>query len=70
MWDEIVLLKIDELVPAVNVTIIIFCGKYDMNNPTSLVKEYYEESDTSEGKEFILFEQSAHDIFQEGTRKI
>ncbi|UNC91262.1 hypothetical protein [Candidatus Contubernalis alkaliaceticus] len=63
MWDEVVLLKIDELVPAVNIPIVFFCGKYDMNNPTLLVKEYYEELAAPEGKEFIMFEHSAHGVF-------
>lgn len=63
MWHEVVLLKIDELVPVVDVPIVFFCGKYDMNNPPSLVKEYYQEVVATKGKEFILFEHSAHGIF-------
>lgn len=63
MWHEVVLLKIDELVPVVDIPIVFFCGKYDMNNPTSLVKEYYQEVVATEGKEFILFDHSAHGVF-------
>src|SRR5690554_2599 len=63
MWHEVVLLKIDELVPVVDIPIVFFCSKYDMNNPTSLVKEYYQEVVATEGKEFILFEHSAHGVF-------
>lgn len=63
MWDEIVLLKVDELVPAVNTPIVFFSGKYDMNNPTSLVEEYYEKLVASESKELILFDHSAHGVF-------
>ena len=63
MWHEVVLLKIEELVPVVNVPIVFFCGKYDMNNPTLLVKEYYENLVAPKGKELVLFEHSAHAIF-------
>lgn len=63
VWHEVVLLKIDELAPAVDLPIIFFSGQYDMNNPMILVKEYYEKLDAPNGKEFILFEHSAHGIF-------
>ncbi len=63
MWHELVLLRIDELVPVVDIPIVFFCGQYDMNNPTVLVREYYENLIAPRGKEFILFSQSAHGIF-------
>jgi pimeloyl-ACP methyl ester carboxylesterase len=62
MWHEIVLMRIDELVPAVAVPVVFFCGEYDMNNPTILVKDYYDKLIAPQGKEFILFEHSAHGI--------
>jgi pimeloyl-ACP methyl ester carboxylesterase len=34
-----------------------------MNNPTILVKDYYDTLIAPQGKEFILFENSAHGIF-------
>jgi pimeloyl-ACP methyl ester carboxylesterase len=63
MWHEVVLMKIDDLVPAVVVPVVFFCGEYDMNNPTILVEEYYDKLIAPQGKEFILFEHSAHGIF-------
>jgi pimeloyl-ACP methyl ester carboxylesterase len=63
VWHEVVLLKIDELVPVVDVPVVFFSGRYDMNNPMILVKEYYGKLDAPNGKELILFEDSAHSIF-------
>jgi len=40
-----------------------FQAHYDMNNPTILVKDYYDTLIAPQGKEFILFENSAHGIF-------
>lgn len=69
MWHEIVLLKIDELVPDVEVPVIFFCGRYDMNSPTILVKEYYNKLIAPQGKEYVLFEHSAHGIFWDEPQK-
>ncbi len=63
MWHEIVLMRIDELVPAVAVPVVFFCGEYDMNTPTILVKDYYDKLIAPQGKDFIMFEHSAHGIF-------
>lgn len=49
--------------PVVEVPIVFFCGQYDMNNPTVLVKEYYENLIAPQGKEYVLFSHSAHGIF-------
>ncbi len=49
--------------PAVDVPVVFLCGKYDINNPTILAKEYYNRLIAPQGKEFILFEHSAHGIF-------
>lgn len=63
MWHEIVLLKIADIVPRVETPIVFFCGEFDMNNPTELVEEYYENIIAPRGKDIVIFKNSAHGIF-------
>ena len=67
MWDDIVLLNMETAVPSVDVPVVFFSGVYDMNTPTSLVKEYYEMLDAKKGKELLIFEYSAHGILYDET---
>jgi pimeloyl-ACP methyl ester carboxylesterase len=63
MWKEVVKLDMRQLTPKIEVPVIFMSGKNDMNNPTSLVEEYVAALKAPAGKEFILFENSAHSIF-------
>jgi len=69
MWHEIVLMKIDKLVPSVNVPIVFFSGAYDMNAPTELVIEYFEKLNAPKGEEYIMFEHSAHGLIWDEPEK-
>jgi pimeloyl-ACP methyl ester carboxylesterase len=63
MWPEYVLLNLEELVPQVNVPVVFFCGKYDMNCPHQLAEEYFNKLVADKGKKLVIFENSAHGIF-------
>lgn len=63
MWHEVVLMDMMQLVTSVDVPVVFFCGKYDMNNPISLTEEYMAVLDARQGKELIYFNNSAHGIF-------
>jgi pimeloyl-ACP methyl ester carboxylesterase len=63
IWPEVLQLDFKKNVPTLNIPIIFFTGKYDMNDPFKLVKEYFEFINAPKGKELVVFENSAHGIF-------
>jgi len=60
MWEEIRNTNLADEIDTLRVPVYFFEGKYDMNNPTVIVEEFYENIVATEGKEFIIFENSAH----------
>jgi pimeloyl-ACP methyl ester carboxylesterase len=63
MWYEVVNINLKKLVPTVSVPVVFMSGVYDMNDPFSLAKQYYESIEAPAGKEFVVFKKSAHSIF-------
>ncbi len=50
-------------VPQIEVPIYFLVGRHDYNTPFELTQLYYEQLQATQGKHFIWFEESAHDIF-------
>lgn len=60
MWEEIRNLDLSKEIQSIQVPIFFFQGKHDMIKPPVLVEEFYNQLDAEKGKEFIVFENSAH----------
>ena len=60
MWEEIRNLDLFKEIQSIQVPIYFFQGKHDMIKPPVLVEEFYNQLDAEKGKEFIVFENSAH----------
>lgn len=60
MWEEIRNIDLSKEIQSVLVPVFFFQGRYDMIKPTVLVEEFYNQLDAEKGKEFIVFEKSAH----------
>jgi len=60
MWKEIRIIDFSQEIKSVQVPVYFFQGKYDMIKPTVLVEEFYDQLDAEKGKEFTVFENSAH----------
>jgi pimeloyl-ACP methyl ester carboxylesterase len=63
MWSEVVQLDFFKLSPKINTRLEFLSGKNDMNNPSSLVEEYFKFVEAPAGKKFTVFENSSHSIF-------
>ncbi len=60
MWEEMTSVALAGEIQSVKVPVYFFEGKHDMNTPTVLVEEFYDNLDAEKGKELVLFEASAH----------
>lgn len=60
MWEEIRNIDLSKEIQSIKVPVYFFQGKYDMIKPTVLVEEFYNQLDAEKGKDFIVFENSAH----------
>ena len=60
MWEEIRNIDLSKEIKTIQVPIYFFQSKYDMIKPTVLVEEFYIQLAAEKGKEFIVFENSAH----------
>ncbi|MBT8350719.1 MAG: alpha/beta hydrolase [Deltaproteobacteria bacterium] len=60
MWQEIKNINLTKEIQSIKVPIYFFEGRYDMATPTVLVEKFYNGLDAEKGKEFIVFENSAH----------
>jgi pimeloyl-ACP methyl ester carboxylesterase len=63
LWPEVMEVHFKESAPAVDVPAYFLAGRYDYNTPAELVWEYYQALVAPKGKQFVWFEDSAHDIF-------
>ncbi len=62
-FHEIVQVNLLAQVPALEIPVVFISGRYDMNTPLSLVEEYYTHLQAPEGKNLLIFEDSAHAVF-------
>ena len=60
MWEESQAFNAFEDVPSLNVPVYFFSGEKDRNTPLELVHRYFSLIDAQEGKEIVIFENSAH----------
>jgi pimeloyl-ACP methyl ester carboxylesterase len=65
MYDELKTINFSEEIQSIKVPIYFFAGKYDMITPTILVENYFNSLDAENGKNFFLFENSAHFLIKE-----
>ncbi len=60
MWEEMQNIDLAREIQSVQVPVYFFEGKHDMNTPTVLVEEFYDNLDAPKGKKLIIFEASGH----------
>ena len=60
MWDEAHPDNLFASIQRLDVPVLFVSGENDMNTPMPLVREYYEQLDAPQGKDFIVFEHAAH----------
>jgi pimeloyl-ACP methyl ester carboxylesterase len=63
LWPELMPLDFFESAPRIEVPVIFLAGRYDANAPSELTRAYFERLEAPNGKQWIWFEESAHDIF-------
>ncbi len=69
MYDELKTINFSKEIQSIKVPIYFFAGKYDMITPTILVENYFNSLDAENGKNFFLFENSAHFLIKEEKKK-
>jgi pimeloyl-ACP methyl ester carboxylesterase len=50
-------------IPAVEIPVYLFVGRFDHNDPAELTAQYFQHLDTPIGKHLVWFENSAYDLF-------
>lgn len=63
MWKSTQSFNVIEEVPQLFLPVYFISGEKDRNTPLLLVEEYFKVLDAPEGKEIIIFEESAHTPF-------
>lgn len=60
MWNEIRNINLVKEIQSLEVPVYFFEGKYDMNNPTVIVEDFYQHLKADKGKKLFIFENSGH----------
>jgi pimeloyl-ACP methyl ester carboxylesterase len=63
LWSEVMTLDLAQSIPAVEIPIYFFVGRFDHNDPADLTAQYFQHLDAPMGKQQVWFENSAHDLF-------
>jgi pimeloyl-ACP methyl ester carboxylesterase len=63
LWPELMSLNFFESAPRIEVPVFFLEGRHDFNAPSELAQAYYDRLLAPHGKQWIWFEESAHDIF-------
>ncbi|MCG8569259.1 MAG: alpha/beta hydrolase [Spirochaetes bacterium] len=60
MWDEMIKINLTKEIQSIKVPIYFFAGKYDMNIPSSFVKDFCSNNELQNNIKLHVFENSAH----------
>jgi pimeloyl-ACP methyl ester carboxylesterase len=63
LWPEVMQIDFFKSVPRLDVPVVFLTGRYDYNDPSVLVEQYYQQLIAPAGKRLVWFEASAHDLF-------